>query len=267
MRGDRARLSGSVEVHEGPEIRLKESFVGPNGLAVGEGREVVAEQSLLLARAWGPLDPGADGLWQETQGARMGGDEVLRIGGEEAGEDVAALELDLLKRGGFEYEIDCDSLMQRADFAEPLVDHQFEAVSIGEFPDRRLMGCDAAGLDELSDPDSRPGFVATGADFIDQIVKGLKLESAEVFLLIGPFAEAVWRDEAGLDPVHDVVQGIGGIVGPVHYLAFDAFPGIDLRGRVGRQVKAIEDESAFIGLFVIKKMVVGEGRHLRGAVQ
>ena len=38
----------------------------------------------------------------------------------------------------------------------------------------------------------------------------------------GPFGDAANGEIAGMDVVHEVVERVGGVVGPIHNLAFDA---------------------------------------------
>lgn len=90
-------MEGSVEVHEGSEVRFKEAFIGADGLAIGQGGEVVTEEAVLVLRVGGLGDPFTDWVREQFKPALLFAKEVFGVGVEEVSENVASLELDLLE--------------------------------------------------------------------------------------------------------------------------------------------------------------------------
>ena len=114
------------------------------------------------------------------------------------------------------------------------------------------------GVDEGANTATEVGFVAVGLNFLAEGVYEFALFRVQGFTG-GPFAQAAHADVASVDAVYDVVQGVSGVVGPIHDLAFDAFEFVEclgllkLRGKGG----SAKDFIAPLRLLVVDKVVFG----------
>ena len=140
---------------------------------------------------------------------------------EQAAEDLAAFEFDLLDLGRFKNEVECDGFVQFALGFDLGVNPEVEGMALGLLPRRPLRGARLQPCTKAPMRFAEVGFVAVfaddGAELVDEF--GVRVE----WLVGGPFAQAADADVAGVDAVDDVVQGIGGVIGPIHDLALDAF--------------------------------------------
>ncbi len=148
--------------------------------------------------------------------------EALRLEGSKGFfEDVSALEFDLLELGGAKDKIKGEGFVELALGDNCRVNLQLEGMAIGLLAEGAAARGEGTGVNEMSDAGSEIRFVAV---FADDGAQGFKMGffGFAQILACGPFRDTANGEIAGMDAVHDIVERVGGVIGPIHDLAFDA---------------------------------------------
>ena len=182
---------------------------------------------------------------------------MLAEGAKKLFQDMAAFEFDLLQLGRAENEIESDLLVELTFGFDGGVDGQVEGVPVGAVTQKAGARGEAAAVHESTDAGAEVGFVAVLANDLAQLLEQRALFGAQL-LAGGPFSEAADVDVAGVDAIDDVVERIGGVVGPVHHLALDAFERVQGlgAGQSFGERGAVEDGITPVFLLVVDEVVL-----------
>lgn len=203
-------------------VDVEQTLIGAKGGAVGKTGEPVADQT----------GPGAFVVLPFNWAGNFSGEELQVVFGrtldvtflqciKQTFENGAGLEVELVKLGGVEDQFDGDAFVQFGAGPFVFVDDQLPLMAAGEGAEMIVGGSEAAGPDVLTDATAEPGFHPLITHGLEQELEVFRLDGVEG-LVGGPGFEFLKGDEAGLNGISEVVDGIGGVVGPVHDLAFDA---------------------------------------------
>jgi hypothetical protein len=132
-------------------------------------------------------------------------------------------------------------------------------VSVGAVAEKPAALRECAPMHEATDACAEVGLVAIFADDLAELFDERGFVGIEI--LGGcPFGDAADVDVAGMDAVDDVVERVGGVVGPVHDLALDAFKGVERFGVVQFlwDFVAAKNGAAPVFLLVVDEVVFGE---------
>ncbi len=171
---------------------------------------------------------------------------------------MAAFELDLLKLRRAEDEVEGDALVKCALGFDVSGDGQVKGVAVSAVAEEAAAWREGAAVHEATDACAEVRLVAVFTDDLAELVDQRGLCGVEV-LACGPFGNAADIDVAGVDAVDDVVQRVGGIIGPVHDLAFDTFEAVECFRSAERfwGLLAAKDAAAPMGLLVVDEVVLG----------
>jgi len=139
---------------------------------------------------------------------------------------MATLELDLLELRRAEYEVEGDALVKCALGFDVGGDGEVAGVTVGAVTEEAAAWREGAAVYEATDACAEVRLVAVFADDLAELVDQRGLCGVEV-LGCGPFGNATNVDVARVNAVDDVVQRVGGIIGPVHDLAFNTFKRVE----------------------------------------
>ena len=139
-----------------------------------------------------------------------------------------------------------------------LVDHELETVAVGLGRHEIVALAQPAGLDEGADLLREHALQPVALDGLEQRVEVPLLGGADG-LAVGPALDALDGEEAGAHAVHDVVERVGRVVGPVHDLALDALEVVERLAAHERpgDLRPAEDPVAHRGLRVVEKWLGG----------
>ncbi len=139
---------------------------------------------------------------------------------------MAAFEFDLLKLRRAEYEVEGDALVKCALGFDVGGDGQVKGMAVSAVAEEAAAWREGAAVHEATDACAEVRLVAVFTDDLAELVDPCGLCGVEV-LACGPFGNATNVDVARVNAVDDVVQRVGGIIGPVHNLAFNTFKRVE----------------------------------------
>ena len=223
-------------------------------MSVGETGGVVTEATIAGVVACLAVD---QFLYGGGQNATVGVERMLTSASNRRPR-IYRLEFDLLDLGRFENEVEGDGFVQLALSFDLGVDPEVEGMALGLLPQQTVAWQEAATTHKGPDALAEVGFVTVFTDDRAELVDQLGLCVVK-WLVGGPFAQATDADVAGVYAVDDVMQGIGGVIGPIHNLALDAFELVEGCWclEAGRQAGLVEDNCAEIDLVVVNEVVRG----------
>ena len=114
------------------------------------------------------------------------------------------------------------------------------------------------GVDEGANTAAEVGFVAVGPNLLAEGVDEFALFRVQG-LGGGPLGQAAHAYIPSVDAVDDVVQGVSGVVSPIHNLAFNTFEFIECLGlvKVCGEGGSTKNLIAPLRLLVVDKVVLG----------
>ena len=173
-------------------------------------------------------------------------------------QNVATFEFDLLKLGGFKNEIEGDVFIEGTLSLDGWINLQVEAMALGAIAHKSATRMKCAGVDEGADTAAEVGFVAVALNLLAEGVYEFTLICVQG-LGSCPFGQATYADIASVDAVDNVVQGVSGVVGPIHNLAFDTLEFIECLSfeKVCGEGGSAKDLIAPLCLLVVNKVVLG----------
>ena len=251
---------GLNEVSDGAEVGVEEAAVGAEGEAVSHGGDPVADEAGAVVYVVGLFDVGFD----------VGGEEVEGVGGvldvavaedfEHAGEDEVGFVVELLELGGAEDEFVGDALVEGGLGFDVGGDVEAPLVALGLVAEEVGGGLEGGAADESANVAVQAGFDAVSVDGFGELGDVGVFGLGEV-AFGGPGFEFGGGDEAGVDAVGEVVEGVGGVIGPVHDLAFDGAEGVAVvaGGEFDGEGFAAEGEVEDGFLVVVEVVVFGLG--------
>ena len=139
---------------------------------------------------------------------------------------MATLELDLLELRRAENKVERDVLVEPALDLDVSGDGQVKGMAVSAVAEEAAAWREGAAVHEATDACAEVRLVAVFTDDLAELVDPCGLCGVEV-LACGPFGNATNVDVARVNAVDDVVQRVGGIIRPIHHLAFNTFKRVE----------------------------------------